>query len=197
MGAILEHVSEPSAASPVSTNLARRVRELRAARALTLVQLSERSGVSRSMISLVERNEASPTAVVLEKLASSLGVPVAALFDTATDPAPVAKRADQPVWVDPGSGYSRRNLTPATTGARVRLVEVEFPADSTVSYDSPVRPVPAHQQIWVLDGALEVTVGDTTHELDVGDCLSFEVERLVTFRTPTTRAARYLLAVSD
>ena len=69
------------AAPDVNHRIAGRVRELRAARGLSLDALARRSGVSRSMISLIERGESSPTAVVLEKLAAGLGTMLASLFD--------------------------------------------------------------------------------------------------------------------
>src|SRR3954470_16889728 len=65
----------------LNQRIAARVRGLRAARSLSLEGLASRSGVSRSMISLIERGESSPTAVVLEKLATGLGVMLASLFD--------------------------------------------------------------------------------------------------------------------
>ena len=106
----------------LNARIADRVRELRAARGLSLDALATRSGVSRSMISVIERGESSPTAVVLEKLSVGLGVPLASLFDAPADddalPAgPVARRADQPEWRDPASGYLRRNVSPAGVGA--------------------------------------------------------------------------------
>ncbi len=52
-------------ASDLNARIAERVRALRAERGLSLEALAGRSGVSRSMISLVERGETSPTAVVL------------------------------------------------------------------------------------------------------------------------------------
>ena len=60
--------------SDLNQRLAERVRELRTTKGLSLEALSQQSGVSRSMISLIERGESSPTAVVLEKLAIGLGV---------------------------------------------------------------------------------------------------------------------------
>src|SRR5204862_2430431 len=103
-------------ASDLNQRIAERVRELRAARSLSLDALAARSGVSRSMISLVERGESSPTAVVLEKLATGLGVTMAAMFDApdaaAANTGPIARRDDQPLWRDPGSGYVRRNVSP-------------------------------------------------------------------------------------
>ena len=73
---------------------------------MSLEALAARSGVSRSMISLIERNEASPTAVVLEKNRHRLNVVLAALFDAPTvegqdRTATLARRADQASWRDP------------------------------------------------------------------------------------------------
>ena len=72
------------APSALHERLAARVRELRAARGFSLDELATRSGVSRSMISLIERGESSPTAVVLDRLASGLGVMLLSLFDAST-----------------------------------------------------------------------------------------------------------------
>ena len=63
--------------SDLNQRIAERVRELRAAHGLSLDALASKSGVSRSMISLIERGESSPTEVVLEKLAGGLGVMLA------------------------------------------------------------------------------------------------------------------------
>ena len=65
----------------INDRIAARARQIRADQGLALDALAERSGVSRSMISLIERGESSPTAVVLEKLATGLGVPLASFFD--------------------------------------------------------------------------------------------------------------------
>ena len=78
---MLEHTSSMTETASLNARIAARVRELRAARGLSLDALATRTGVSRSMISLVERGESSPTAVVLEKLSVGLGVPLASLFD--------------------------------------------------------------------------------------------------------------------
>ena len=73
-------MKEP-APDTLNDRIAQRVRDLRATSGLSLDALATHCGISRSMISLIERGESSPTAVLLEKLASGLGVPLAALFD--------------------------------------------------------------------------------------------------------------------
>ena len=183
---------------PVELNgrIAARVRALRAAKRLSLDDLAARSGVSRSMISLVERGESSPTAVVLEKLATGLGVMLATLFD---EPPPVAatasdrvsRRKDQPEWKDPASGYVRRNVSPAGTIQPMQIVEVHFPPGGRVAFETGAREVPTHQQVWVLEGAIDVTLGTERHRLREGDCLAMELDRPTMFHNPTRKAARY------
>src|SRR5947207_8320303 len=118
-------------ASDLNQRIAERVRELRAAHGLSLEALAGKSGVSRSMLSLIERGESSPTAVVLEKVAAGLRVTLASLFDApnaAPQPpnGPLARREDQPQWKDPDSGYIRRNVSPPKVPQPIQIVEVRF-----------------------------------------------------------------------
>jgi transcriptional regulator with XRE-family HTH domain len=178
--------------------LAERLRALRAARGLALEELARSSGVSRSAISLIERAESSPTANVLDKLAASLGVSLAALFaeENSDSSKPFVRRADQVAWRDPETGYVRRNLSPPSFPSPIDLVEVVLPSGSRVAYDSGPRQGTVDQQIWVLDGTIEVSIGDATHVVGTGDCLAMRVDRPVTFRNQSPSDARYLVAVA-
>ena len=181
--------------------IAERVRELRATHGLSLDALATRSGVSRSMISLVERGESSPTAVVLEKLATGLGVTMAAMFDapsTAGAPGgPIARRADQPLWRDPGSGYLRRNVSPPGAPQPMQIVEVEFPPRARVAFETGARDVRIQQQVWVLQGTIDVTVGAERHRLRDGDCLAMQLDRPTMFHNPTRKPARYAVVIAS
>jgi transcriptional regulator with XRE-family HTH domain len=182
----------------LNRRIAGRVRGLRASRGLTLEGLAERSGVSRSMISLIERGESSPTAVLLERLAAGLSVPLASLFDTpAANPQPVARRADQARWRDPASGYVRRNVSPDGFPSPIRIVEVEFPRGARVAFDTGARDARVHQQVWVLDGSIDVTVGEDRHELQKGDCLAFVLDRPVAFHNRSSKPARYAVVIAS
>ena len=176
--------------------IAARVRQLRAQRTLSLAALAESSGVSRSMISLIERAEASATAVVLEKLAVALDVSLAALFEPVASPSsPLSRRKDQRAWRDPESGYLRRNVSPAGFASPIRIVEIVFPPGARVAYDSPPRQTPPHHQVWVLQGSIELALGDERHCLTAGDCLAFVLDRPTTYRNATLRPARYAVIV--
>jgi len=176
--------------------IARRLRELRDAQGLSLALLAERSGVSRSNISLIERGESSATATVLDKLSAALGVTVASLFEqsAAEAPSPVARVQDQPVWTDPGSGYVRRNLSPVIYSP-IQLVEVSFPAGQRVAYETGTRDAEVHQQVWLIEGRMEVTVGATRWTLDAGDCLAMRLDQPIAWHNPTDKPARYLVAL--
>ena len=190
-------------AEDLDQRIAARVRTLRAASSLSLETLAERSGVSRSMISLIERGEASPTAVVLDKLAAGLGVLLSTLFEPAGESAPTAPRGplarlkEQPLWKDPGSGYLRRNVTPAAAGQPMRIVEVRFPAGARVAFENEGKDASVCQQVWLLEGRMELTVGRQRHRLEAGDCLAMRLDQPVMFHNPTRQAARYAVVIAS
>ena len=187
--------------SDLNQRIADRVRELRAAQGLSLDTLANRSGVSRSMISLIERGESSPTAVVLERLAAGLGVTLASLFDApaAADrppSGPIARRDDQPQWRDPASGYVRRNVSPPGVAQPMQIVEVNFPAGGRVAFETAERATRVHQQVWVLEGSIDITVGTERHRLREGDCLAMQLDGPTMFHNPTRKPARYAVVMS-
>lgn len=181
--------------SNIHSRIARRVRELRAELGMTLEALAAQCDVSRSMISLIERGESSPTAVVLEKIATGLKVPLAALFDDTRAPAsPLSRKADRTPWRDPQSGYIRRNISPPMASP-LTLVEVVLPGGSTVAYETGAREVKIHQQVWIQEGEIELTVGSRTYRLAPDDCLAMQLDEPVMFRNPTAAPARYIVAI--
>ena len=190
-----------SVASDLDARIAERVRELRAERGLSLDSLAARSGVSRSMLSLVERGESNPTAVLLERIATGLGVTLASLFDApageGSSEGPVSRREDQAVWRDPASGYSRRNVSPRGTLQPMQIVEIRFPAGARVAFETGARNEIVHQQVWVLAGAIDVTLGEERHSLGTGDCLAMRLDRPTMFHNPTRRAARYAVVIAS
>ena len=184
-------------ASDINGRIARRVASLRAESGLSLDALATKSDVSRSMISLIERGETSPTAAVLEKLATALGVPLASLFDDVTAAAnPVSRRADRTPWRDPASGYVRCNISPPSFPSPFKIVAVELPSGARVAYEGIPAELGLHQQIWVQQGTIEFAHGDAVHRLVEGDCLAMRLDAPTRFFNPTRKRARYLVVVA-
>lgn len=183
----------------INLRIARQLRQLRDARGWSLDALAERSGVSRSNISLIERGQSSPTATVLDKLSAGLGVTVASLFEDAEapPPPPLCRVADQPQWQDPASGYVRRNLSPGggSGGLPLQLVAVAFPPWQRVAFDTAARASPVHQQVWLMAGRMHIGLGDTQWQLAPGDCLAMTLDEPTVFHNPGPEVAHYLVAL--
>lgn len=187
-------MGESASEGDITARIAERVRNLRGARGLTLDELAERSGVSRAMLSKIERGESSPTAVMLDRVASGLNTSLASLFDAPTAVTPLHKRADQASWRDPDSGYIRRNLSAPGIDSPLQLVQVTFPARTRLAYDSPPRAGGVDQQVWMIEGTIEIGVGDARFKLSEGDCLAMQLDQPVYYHNKSKAPARYLVA---
>jgi transcriptional regulator with XRE-family HTH domain len=180
----------------IDTRIGVRIRDLRIDRSLTLDALARQADVSRAMLSRIERGESSPTAQLLNKVCGGLGVTLSTLFAATEAPiSPLSRRATQPTWRDPATNYQRRTVSPPGTGAPVDITEIEFPPAATVTFDSQ-RLTNADQHIWVLDGTLELELGDDLYRLDTGDCLMMRFDRPIRFRNPTEFPTRYAVIIS-
>ncbi|MGW3209382.1 helix-turn-helix domain-containing protein [Streptomyces sp. NPDC001135] len=180
---------------PLDIRLGARLAQLRTRHGWSLGELADRSGVSRSTLSRAERAEISPTAAVLNRLCHVYGRTMSQLLsEVEAAPEPLVRAADQRTWQDPGSGFVRRAVSPPHAGLRGELVEGRLTPGADLAYDRP--PVTGlEQHLWVLDGALEVTVGEQTHHLGTGDCLRMRVFGPTRFRCGGAVGARYVLAV--
>lgn len=171
-----------------------RIRIERESRGWSLSELAERSGVSRAMIHKIERAESSPTATVLGRLSGAFSLSMSTLLARAEMPeGRLLRKKDQPVWVDPVSGYVRRHVSPRSD-LPLELVHIELPAGAEI-------PMPAsayafqRQLIWVLRGALVFVEGATRHELDEGDCLELGAPADCIFKNDSDHACTYAVAV--
>lgn len=179
----------------LDTLIARRVRELRLARGMSMASLVQTSGVSKAMISRVERGASSPTATLLGRVAAGLAVSISEiLVEVGASTERLRKRADQEIWRDPKTGYRRRQVAPRHPDSGVELVEVELPRGTRVSY-APWKAKAYSQHALVIEGELRISYGDRQFALEPGDCLDFGVDRRVTFHVGSRRGCRYLLVI--
>ena len=189
-----------------------RLRTVRRARGWPLDRLASASGVSRAMISKIERGESSPTAVVLGKLSAALELSISELL-AADPPAPpaapeqpglppasptaaggVVRRAgDIPEWRDPDTGYQRRQLSPPRFPAAV--TEVLLPPGARVPYPAGAYAF-ITQLVWVLAGELTLADGPAVHVLAAGDTFTLGAPRPREFRNQTAGDCRYLVVVT-
>jgi len=178
-----------------SRQIARRVRLEREIRGWSLADLAERSGVSKATISKIEREEVSPTAVILVRLAGAFDLTLAGLLLRAEGEGHRLSRAvEQPVWRDPESGYLRKQVF-CRPDHPVEVVQVELPAGQRV-----VLPASSYanirQAVWVQAGDLVILEGGDRHHLGAGDCLGFGPPSEVTFANETAEPCVYLVVLA-
>ncbi len=178
-----------------ATLLAQRIRLEREARGWSLADLAACSGVSKAAISKIEREEASPTAALLVRLAAAFDLTLAGLLVRAEGAADrLTRAAGQPVWTDPRTGYRRRQIH-ARPDHPVELVEVEMPVGGRV-----VLPASSYahirQIVWVRTGTLTLVEGGVRHDLDPGDCLGFGPPADVVFANEGDEPCTYVVALA-
>lgn len=179
----------------LGANLAAAVRRARLERGWSTQDLAERAGVSRSMISKVEREEAQPTAVLLGRLSGALGLTLTELVARAEgDGRRLARRDEQPLWTDPGTGYQRRSVSPPA-GAATQLVEVELPAGARAPFPADSYRFLDHQ-IWLLEGTLSFVEDGTEHVLNPGDCLQLGSPSDCEYLNRGDEPCRYLVVLT-
>jgi transcriptional regulator with XRE-family HTH domain len=177
------------------TRLAQRLRELRLERRWSLEELAVRSGISRATLSRTENNDVSPTAAVLGRLCAAFELTMSRLLAQVEldQPALVPKKA-QPEWVDPETGFRRRQISPPAADFECELLRCELPAGREIHYPVPPRKGLEHH-LYLESGALELTVDGGVHTLRKGDCLRYKLHGASAFKALHGRAAHYFLVV--
>jgi transcriptional regulator with XRE-family HTH domain len=177
-----------------SAQIARRLRLEREARGWSMADLADRSGVSKATISKIEREEMSPTAVILVRLAGAFDLTLAGLLLRAEGGGRLSRAADQPVWRDPGAGYLRRQVF-SRPDHPVEVVQVEMPAGRAVTMPASSY-ARIRQAVWVQTGALTITEGGERHVLSAGDCLGFGPPAEVTLANEAAEPCTYVVVLA-
>ena len=160
--------------SDIHDRLATALREARKARGLSLDAVARLSGVSRSMVSQIERGESSPTVATLWNLTQALQVDFAGLLEGRPAPAIEVTRASAaPVMQRPG-GVSIRILSPAETVGEHEVYELSFPAGAALVSD-PHAPG-CREHLTVLSGRLKLRSGEAEEKLTAGDVARYAAD---------------------
>ena len=181
--------------SDIHDRLAASLRETRKARGLSLDAVAKLSGVSRSMVSQIERGESSPTVATLWNLTQALQVDFAGLLEGR--PAPgieVMRAAAAPVIAGHGCGLRIRILSPAEAVGVHEVYELEFAVGGRL--ESEAHSPGCREHLTVIAGAVRVVAGDTSEVLGPGDTARYPADRGHAIWAEAG-AARAILIVQD
>jgi len=179
-----------------SGQLGERVRVLRRERGWTLELLAERSGVSRAMISKLERGEKNPTLVVAARVAEGLGVSLSQLVGIeARREIVVVPKERRMVMRDPETGFERQLLSPSF-GGELEFIRNVVPEGST-SGEFPPHRRGVEEYVVVEKGRLRTILGSEEHVLEEGDAAYFEADVAHRFDNVGVGECSYYLVIDS
>ncbi len=171
--------------------LGTKLRNLRKERNLSQRDLAGQAGVSANAISLIERNEISPSVVTLQRLATALNVKISYFFESEDTQANIIhiKASQRP-------SLTSKGVMIAGIGQRLRGQEIEpFFIALAPGAESGRQPVihAGHEIVCCLRGKVEYEIDGHIYLLEAGDFLLFEAELPHHWRNPTEEKAEMIL----
>ena len=180
-----------------SGRLGERVRALRRERGWTLEMLAERSGVSRAMISKLERGEKNPTLVVAAKVAEGLGMNLSQLVGVEEKrKVVVVPRERRMTMRDPETGFERQLLSPSLGGRGIEFMRNVVPQGST-SGELPPHRRGVEEYVVVERGRLRAVLGGEEYVLEEGDAAYFEADVAHRFDNAGMGECSYYLVIDS
>ena len=180
-------------AQALSGQLGKTVQRLRKAYSLSLSELSEQSGVAKSIISQIERNETNPTLATIWRLSQALDVSIDRFLKSAEDEPFLEKstRADTPVLT---SDDGRCTLTIIGWIKTVEWLQwYDFRAEPGGALESDPHQRGSVECLSVIDGELEVEVGGSTERVQAGETLRYRWDRTHVIRNVSSAPAHATL----
>lgn len=176
-------------------HIGRQLRERRQQKKLSLQALSERSNVSVSMISRIERGTSSPSASILSRLVNELDLSFSTLMAPAISAdAVVLKNGEHPELRDPHSDFVRTCLSPILPAGGIDMVKASLPpfgnSGELIAHHRDVE-----EYVYVLRGCIEVILGDSRYSLNCGDSMFYKANRSHEFMNPAEEPCEFIIVV--
>lgn len=188
--------TDPAAgeARPAETAIGPIVRRLRRRGGWTLEHLAEASGVSRAMLSSVERGDKHPTLPVLLKIAVGLNVTISELMgeQSSLTSASVTTGRDRLIFRDDQTGIERHLLSPTHLDTGMEVVEHVLPRGQSFA-GVPHGGIRTSKCVVVTEGQLTLELGNVVYTLEASDSVTFEVVGEYCFRNKLAHRCRYYI----
>jgi transcriptional regulator with XRE-family HTH domain len=174
--------------------LGERIRLERGRRRLSLNELAAKAGVSRSMLSAVERGAKAPTVLVLDRIATGLDTSIARLLGQERAGRVVVLRHHEQDVARDRAGWERRVLSPVLPGVEFELMRTTIGAGVDAGVFSPHAPG-SREYLAVERGTLRLTLDGIGHTLRAGDSIYYAGDCRHAFANPGARPCVYYLAM--
>jgi transcriptional regulator with XRE-family HTH domain len=184
MGTIHDHAKD------VSLGLGNRMLAMRQSRDWTLDRLADESGLSKAYLSRLEAGARQPSITALCAVAKALGVSIAALFEhpDETSACVIVRKGSVPSKSVNGLTY--QPLSSSTKPFNLQPIEVTIPAHRA---GKQVYQHEGEEWLFVVEGRLQVSIGNERYTLDTGDSAHFDSRQPHRLDAMDGRPARVLL----
>jgi transcriptional regulator with XRE-family HTH domain len=172
------------------------LQRLRLARGLTLEDLSRIAGVSKSMLSQIEREKANPTIAITWRLANALGVEIGELLASETrevESIRVLEAHETPTLPGSHAGYILRILGPMELAGKYEWYELTLAPGGELA--SQAHDPGTNEHLTVLHGAIEVEVGTSKRKVRTGGTARYPADQDHVLRNTAKTEAKALLVV--
>ena len=172
------------------------LQRLRLARGLTLEDLSRIAGVSKSMLSQIEREKANPTIAITWRLANALGVQISELLSSEVRPVDLIRVVDaHEIPTLPGShaGYSLRILGPMDLAGKYEWYELTLQPGGELA--SQAHDPGTTEHLTVVTGTVELEVGAEKRKIKHGATARYPADQNHAIRNAGKTEAKALLVV--
>jgi transcriptional regulator with XRE-family HTH domain len=187
---------KPATPAPPPPRVGGALAALRRQRELSLDELSRQAGVSKSMLSQIERGQANPTVAVVWRLATALGVPLPELLGEARPAPPLLTTTAAhatPLMTSPDGKCELRILGPIELAGRFEWYALSVQPGGTLA-SQPHEPG-SREHLSVLSGVLEVAAGAEAARLRHGETARYAVDVAHRIHNPGKATAQALLVV--
>jgi transcriptional regulator with XRE-family HTH domain len=166
----------PENVEPINRHLGARVKQLRAERGWSLEALANASGVSRSMLSQIEREQANPTLAVTQRIARAFTMSLGDLVETpgVTSSVTVIRADDRAYHYRSDKNCRIRTLSPLNLEKDVEFYEVQLQAGGALR--SAPHFAGTREFLTVESGQVRVESGADTEDLKPGDSASYRAD---------------------
>ncbi len=187
---------KPTVSTNAPPEVGATLQRLRLARGLTLEDLSRIAGVSKSMLSQIEREKANPTIAITWRLANALGVAIGELLSSVekdVEAIRLLEAHETPTLPGNHAGYVLRILGPMELAGKYEWYELTLaPGGQLVSQ---AHDPGTHEHLTLLHGSMEIELAASTKKVKTGATARYPADQQHAIRNPGKTEAKALLVV--
>jgi transcriptional regulator with XRE-family HTH domain len=180
-------------------DIGKRIQQLREEKNLSMSELAKAVNVSRSLISQVEKGDAYPSLLTLEKIANALGVSLSKFFQVesnSNDEEKIIVRSGTRKIITMQDSKNKYHILSPSLYKNMEFLITEFPpyeeGDGIDYFQHD-----GEEYFYVLSGQLHLTVGDNTYIINEDDSGCFDAGLVHYFINKTDKTAKIIIACSE